>query len=325
MQGKRVVVTGGAGFIGSNLADMLIENGNSVTVLDNLSTGKLSNISNLIKSKKIKFIKGDICNLGTVKKAFNGAEYVFHLAADISVPGSVENPAKTNKINIEGILNVLLAARDASVKKVVFSSSAAVYGNNPALPKREDMTPEPESPYAISKITGEYYCAAFSKLYGLKTASLRYFNVYGPRQDPNSQYAAAVPKFIDCALSGKPITIFGDGEQTRDFIFVKDVARANILAAESEATGTFNIAGGKSITINALAQEITKIAGNLSITPTFLRKIAGKVPINYAPSRPGDVRHSCASIQKTKEAFGFCPKWTKARGMRETIEQFRNK
>mgnify|MGYP000394964556 CR=1 FL=1 len=232
MKNKKVIVTGGAGFIGSHLAEELAES-NEVVVIDNLCTGKLENIKHLIDNEKIVFKKGDIRDLVFLRREFEGADYVFHQAALPSVPRSIEDPALTNGVNVNGTLNVLIAAKDCEVKKIVYASSSSIYGDTPILPKKEGMLPNPLSPYAVSKLTGEYYCKAFSVVYGLKTVCLRYFNVYGPRQDPTSQYAAVIPRFITRILDNKPPIIYGDGRQTRDFTYVKDVAIANILAAET--------------------------------------------------------------------------------------------
>ena len=240
----KFVVTGGAGFIGSNLAEELSELG-KVTIIDNLSTGKLENIQNFIDKDDVVMVKRSVTNLNTLKEAFKDVDCVFHLAAIPGVQYSVKNPLSTNEANIKGTLNVLIAARDCGVKKVVFTSSASIYGETSESSVGEDMRPNPLSPYAVSKITGEYYCNAFLEVYGLKTVCLRYFNVYGPRQDPNSEYAAVIPKFITRALNNQPPIIFGDGKQTRDFVYVKDVAKANILSMKKNVVGVYNIGCGE--------------------------------------------------------------------------------
>ncbi|RLA92257.1 MAG: GDP-mannose 4,6-dehydratase, partial [Deltaproteobacteria bacterium] len=241
MEDMHVVVTGGAGFIGSTLARTLTENGNNVTVVDNLSTGHLRNIQDLIDNKRIKFIRGSITDLGLLKKVFKNVDYVFHEAAIVGISQSIKDPITTSNVNINGTLNVLLAARDNRVRKVVFASSCAVYGNPSSFPIKENTAPDPLTPYALSKLVGEYYCHVFNKIYDLPTVSLRYFNVYGPYQNPNGEYAAVIPKFINQMLNGRPLTIYGDGTQTRDFIYIADVVRANIIAAEKkEATGVYN-------------------------------------------------------------------------------------
>ncbi len=310
MRHTNVVVTGGAGFIGSNLVRALSRLNNSyITIIDDLSTGNFWNIQDLVNTEKIKFIKGSITDLVLLKKTFNDVDYVFHQAAIPSVPRSIKNPINSNNVNINGTLNVLVAAKEKDVKKVVYASSSSVYGDAPTLPKKEDMTLNPLSPYAISKLTGEYYCQVFTKIYGLPTVSLRYFNVYGPRQDASSDYAAVIPKFIYRVLNGEPPLIYGDGKQTRDFTFIEDVVHANILAVESKATGVFNIGGGKSITINDLAKLIMKICGKYFD------------PI-YDDPQSGDPKHSLADISKAKEKLGYVPKFNLKRGLEETVKWF---
>jgi len=306
MKDKTVVVTGGAGFIGSNLAKELA-NKNHVKVIDNLSTGNIKNIQDLIDSNKIEFIRGSVTDLELLQKTFRNVHYVFHEAAVPSVPRSVKDPITSNFANVNGTLNVLVAARDNCVKKVVYASSSSVYGDTPTLPKKEDMKTCPLSPYAVSKLTAEYYCQVFANVYNLSTISLRYFNVYGPQQDPTSEYAAVIPKFITSILNGKTPVIYGDGEQTRDFTYVEDVVTANILAAESEATGIFNIAGGKRISINNLAHTIMKISGK-------------SLDLTYEEPRYGDIKHSLADISKAKEKIKYKPKFNLEDGLKETIK-----
>lgn len=310
---KRALVTGGAGFIGSHLTHELLQRGYQVTVLDNLSTGKKENIAELIikdatnskDKEKVNFIQGSITDLPLLQKLFHGMDFIFHQAAIPSVPRSIDNPAATHEANITGTLNVLLAARDNNIKKVVFASSSSVYGDTPTLPKREDMLPKPLSPYAVSKLTGEYYCQVFQQVYGLPTACLRYFNVYGPRQDPNSQYAAVIPLFIQKASQGEPPIIFGDGEQSRDFTFVKDVAEANILAAESDVNGVFNIGRGERTTLNRLTALISK-------------QLQSSIKPLHHDTRQGDVRHSLADITRAR-IFGYDPKYSLLDGLKKTI------
>jgi len=304
-QTKKVVVTGGAGFIGSHLAERLVEQGYKIIILDDLSTGKIENIKELLNKESVEFVRGSVTDLRLLNRLFQDASYVFHLAAIPSVPRSVENPEASHEVNVNGTLNVLLAARENSVIKVVYASSSSVYGDTPTLPKREDMIPCPLSPYAVTKLTGEYYCQVFSKVYQLPTVCLRYFNVYGPRQDPNSQYAAVIPRFIQRVSEGNPPIIFGDGEQTRDFTFVKDAVEANILAAESDASGLVNISRGESISINELAKLIIGAIGN------------NVKPIHQEP-RPGDIKHSLADIAKAR-ACGYKPKYSLEAGLGETI------
>ncbi len=305
---QKLIVTGGAGFIGSHLAELLLSRGYHVIIIDDLSTGKMANIERLLKRANVEFIQGSITDLPLLQRLFQGAYYVFHQAAIPGVPLSIDSPQFSHEVNITGTLNVLLAARDNHVKKVIYASSSSVYGDTKTLPKREDMVPSPLSPYAVTKLAGEYYCRVFHQVYGLATVCLRYFNVYGPRQDPNSQYAAVIPKFIKSSCEGKPSIIFGDGEQTRDFTFVKDVVEANLLAAQSDACGLFNVSRGESITINRLAKLITEFAGN---------KVE---PIHQEP-RPGDIRHSLADVSKAK-AFGYEPKYDLKAGLAETVRWF---
>ena len=308
----KVVITGGCGFIGSNLAHELADE-NEVIVIDDLSTGRSENNEDLLNNENYRFVKGSITNLDLLKQTFDGADYVFHQAAIPSVPRSIKDPAKTNEVNISGTLNVLIAAEHNNVKKVVYASSSSVYGDTPALPKEEGMIPNPLSPYAVSKLTGEYYCKVWSDIYGLKTASLRYFNVYGPKQDPSSEYAAVIPKFITRVLNGEPPIIYGDGEQTRDFTFVKDVVSANILAAKSSVTGIFNIGGGQRISINELAETIIKASGT------------GTDPgLTYMEPREGDVKHSLADIHRAESIIGYNPAYTLDDGLEETIRGFSN-
>ena len=306
-QTKKVVVTGGAGFIGSHLIERLVEQGYQVIALDDLSTGKMENIRELLRNDIVEFIRGSVTDLELLKGLFKGASYVFHLAALPSVPRSLENPLDCHQVNVTGTLNVLLAARGNGVRKVVYASSSSVYGDTPTLPKEEGMFPHPLSPYAAAKLAGEYYCQVFNEAYKLPTVCLRYFNVYGPRQDANSQYAAVIPRFIKKVYEGTSTIIFGDGEQTRDFTFVKDAVEATFLAAESNARGVFNVAGGQSITINKLAELIIKLVGN---------KVE---PIHQEP-RPGDVRHSLADISRAR-AFGYEPKCSLEAGLGEMIRR----
>ena len=305
MKNKKTVITGGVGFIGTNLAKELAAD-NSVIIIDDLSAGKKENLTDL-SGETVQFVEGSISDLSLLTKLFRNVDFVFHLAAISSVHKSIENPLATDEVNITGTLNVLLAARDSDVKKVICASSAAVYGDTPTIPQKEDMMPNPQSPYAVSKLVGEYYCKVFQTVYGLPTVSLRYFNVYGPNQDPNSEYAAVIPKFIRVLSDGDPLIIFSDGEQTRDFVFISDVVRANILAADSEATGVFNVGQGQSITINELA--------NLAV------RIMNKNPgITYKEARAGDIRHSLADISKSG-LFGYRPQYNLEQGLRETISK----
>jgi UDP-glucose 4-epimerase len=304
MKDKRVVITGGAGFIGSNIAEELSTE-NEVIIIDDLSSGRLQNIEHLTKRSDVSFVHGSITDLSLLQKAFASADYIFHQAALASVPLSIDHPFRTNEVNILGTLNVLVAARDRHVKKVVFASSCAIYGDTPALPAREELSANPLSPYAVTKATGEQYCSVFRHVYGLPTVCLRYFNVYGPRQDPKSDYAAVVPKFITAALASQPLTIFGDGKQTRDFIFVKDVVSANISAAQADITGAFNIGSGRQTSVIELANLVLKLTG---------RDLA---PL-YHPPKAGEIRHSFADISRASD-FGYSPQHNLEQGIKETI------
>ena len=302
----RILITGGAGFIGSHLAEYFHDKA-EVVVLDNLRTGYRKNLDGL----QVEFIEKSILDRDAVAQAMRGVDYVFHLASLISVPESVQKPLECVDLNVVGLLNVLEAAATAGVKKLCFSSSAAIYGDNPVVPKREEMYPEPKSPYAITKLDGEYYCGMFTTEGRLPTACLRYFNVFGPRQDPNSAYAAAVPIFTAKALNNEQISVYGDGEQTRDFIYVKDVVAANAFLALSANTGVYNVAYGKKITINNLIAEIKDVTKSSS-------------PVEYLPERAGDVKHSMAAIDRL-QATGFVPQNDFAAGLAATVDYFSRK
>lgn len=310
IEGKRIVVTGGAGFIGSNIVHNLYHN-NEVKVIDNLTTGNIGNIFDLVEEESIELTKGSVNDLKLLQDNFSDVDYVLHQAAIPSVPRSIINPLATNKANIEGTLNVLVAARDCNVEKVVFASSSSVYGDTPTLPKIENMLPSPLSPYAITKLCGENYCRIFYEIYGLRTSSLRYFNVYGPRQNPKSEYAAVVPKFISSTIKGNPIEIYGNGEQTRDFTYVKDVVDANLKSILSKkADGkALNIASGKRISIYDLAMKIMEICGK-------------KVDIKYGEKRIGDVDHSLADISLANDIIDYSPKYSLEEGLKETINSY---
>jgi len=302
---KKVVVTGGAGFIGSHLAEKLTKQDYHVIILDDLSTGKMENIEALVKKDNVDFIQDSVTRLPLLNKLFRDVHYVFHLAAIPSVLRSIENPQASHEVNVNGTLNVLLAARENEVKKVIYASSSSVYGDTPTLPKSEDMMPRPLSPYAVTKLTGEYYCQVFSEVYKLSTVCLRYFNVYGARQDPYSQYASVIPIFIKRIFEGNPPIIFGDGKQTRDFTFVRDAVEATILAAEGNTQGIFNIARGESITINQLTELVIELIGN------------NVNPVHEEP-RPGDIRHSLADISQSR-ILGYEPKYGLKDGLSEII------
>jgi len=300
----KILVTGGAGFIGSHIVEHF-QGMAEVRVLDNLRSGFRHNLAGF----KHEFIEASILDRAAVRAAVQGVDYIFHLAAMISVPESMTKPVECNEINTLGTLIVLEEAAKAGVKKFVLSTSAAIYGDNPTVPKVETMLAEPKSPYAITKLDGEFYCKLYADEGRLPTASLRYFNVFGPRQDPKSQYAAAVPIFIDRAVKNLPITIYGDGAQTRDFIYVKDIVAANaFFATQSKASGVFNVAYGKSATIRELAQKIITLTGSESA-------------IKHAPERAGDVKHSLAAVEKLRAA-GFVPPGNFSDGLKATIDFF---
>jgi len=298
------LVTGGCGFIGSHIVEALAGEGHMVRVFDDLSSGYRRNIEHI--AGDVEFVEGDIRDTAAIGAATEGMDYVFHEAALVSVFDSVERPADNNAINITGTLNVLEAARRHGVRRVVMASSAAVYGNNPELPKRETMTPEPESPYAIGKIVGEYYFSVYHKLYGLETVTLRYFNVYGPRQDPSSMYSGVISKFTDVLRSGGTPTVFGDGGQTRDFVFVKDVVHANLLAMRSEQAGAgnvFNVGTGSQASLLDLLAVLGELTGR-------------EVEPEFADVRAGDIRHSISAVDKARRVLGYAPQF----GLREGLE-----
>ena len=306
------LVTGGAGFIGSNLTDELVKCGRRVRVLDNFMTGKRENLAHL--AGKIDLLEGDIRDLETCRKALQGVKVVYHQAALPSVPRSIEDPFTTNEINIRGTLNMLWAAAEAKAARFVFASSSSVYGDEPKLPKVEGVEGRPLSPYAVSKWVGEKYLQTFSLSYGLSTVSLRYFNIFGPRQDPFSQYAAAVPFFITKILKGEPPTIYGDGEQSRDFTFIANVVEANILAGEVPGLSgeAVNVACAERITVNKLAARINEILG-------------ASVASIYDPPRPGDIRHSFAAIGKAKSVLGYVPLVSFDEGLKITVQWYKER
>jgi len=307
----KYLITGGAGFIGSHLADALAGT-HELVVLDNLATGKAGNIQHLIEARRVSLVRGSVTDPALLKTCMEGVDGVFHEAALVSVLRSVKDPDATNEANVAGTLRVLVAARDAGVKAVVFASSSSVYGESPVLPKREDMPPVPKSPYAVSKLAGEHYLRVFSELYGIRTVSLRYFNVFGPRQDPESPYAAVIPLFITRVLRGEPIVIHGDGGQTRDFTYVKDVVQGNLKAMASGARGTFNLACGERNSVLALARAVMEIAGK-------------EVPIRHEPPRPGDIRDSLADISAARERLKYAPGYTLRTGLEETVPWYMKK
>jgi nucleoside-diphosphate-sugar epimerase len=305
------LITGGAGFIGSNMCRRLLSTGNKVRILDNLATGRLQNLEDVKSS--IDFIEGDIRKPADVAGALKGVRYVIHMAALPSVIRSVEDPVASNDVNVNGSLNLLMAARDANVERFVFSTSSSVYGDTAVLPKREDMMPCPLSPYALQKLTIEHYCRIFHMLYGVPTVCLRYFNVFGPRQNPKSQYAAVIPLFIDATKNGKSPVIYGDGEQTRDFTFVEDVVDANLCACHAAvddcAGRVFNVARGDRISVNRVASTIAQIL-NSTVKPV------------YEAARPGEVRDSQADSGLAKKFLKWAPKVDFSSGLRRTCEYY---
>jgi UDP-glucose 4-epimerase len=305
----KFLVTGGAGFIGSHLTRELVNIG-TVTVLDDLSSGRIERIRDLLDSGRAQFVRGNILHRTQLLEACRGVECVFHLAADVSVSRSMDRPMEVHEVNATGTLSVLSSAREAGVKKVIFSSSAAVYGDSPGSPKVESMFPEPFSPYAASKLAGENYCEVYRRSFSLPTVSLRYFNVYGPAQDPRGEYSAVIPSFIMNVLRRRPPVIFGDGNQIRDFVSVRDIVRANILAMQRDAIGTFNIASGTGVSVRDLARVVSEIGG-LSREPVF------------EEPRPGDIQESVADITRAGEVMGYRPRVHLVDGLRETLDWFR--
>ena len=309
---RRALVTGGAGFIGGHLVAGLVAEGWRVRVLDDFSSGFESNLEDV--EDVVALLRGDVRDDAMLARAMAGVEVVFHQAAVASAALSVAEPLRTNSVNLDGTLRVLEAARRAGVRRVVYASSSSTYGNSRELPKVESMTAEPLSPYALQKLVGECYCRLYSSLYQLETVALRYFNVFGPRQDPRGEYAAVIPRFVCAALAGKGATIFGDGEQTRDFIFVQDAVRANLLAADAErASGAvINIAAGRRIGLNDLWRAIREITGVTA-------------PPRHAPAREGEVRDSVADLTRARELLGFEPTTSLREGLRRTVESFSQK
>jgi UDP-glucose 4-epimerase len=305
----RILVTGGGGFIGSHLVHRLVREGHTVRVIDNFTTGNRMNLEGLLDD--VDLVEGDIQSYERAHAAVRGCEIVLHQAAMPSVPRSVQDPLTSNASNVIGTLNVLLAARDSDVRRVVCASSSSVYGASADLPKRETQTPLPISPYAVAKLAGEGYCRAFGHVYGLETVALRYFNVFGPRQDPTSQYAAVVPNFIEAGLRGKRPTVYGDGEQSRDFTFVENVVTANVLAMHADVPSgqAYNVACGERTSLNALIAEIG-------------RQIGTEMDADYADPRPGDVRHSLAAIELAQQELGYKVEVGLAEGLARTIAYY---
>ncbi|MFN7927300.1 MAG: SDR family oxidoreductase [Blastocatellia bacterium] len=308
--GTQYLVTGGAGFIGSHIATALVQRGEQVRVLDNLLTGHRANLAHL--AEQVEFIEGSITDPAITRAAMQGVQIVFHEAAIPSVPRSVANPQESHEANVNGTFNVLLAAKEVGVKRVVYAASSSAYGDTEVLPKHTEMIPNPLSPYAAQKLFGEYYCQVFAKVYGLETVSLRYFNVFGPRQDPSSPYSGVISKFVTSLLANEAPMIFGDGEQTRDFTYIDNVVSANLLAAETpNANGTVvNVGVGDRISLNQLLAELQKILGT-------------NLPPKYAETRAGDVRDSQADISLTEKLLGYKPVVGLAEGLRRTVEWYK--
>ena len=307
----RYLVTGGAGFIGSNTVDELVRRGHSVVVLDDLSSGKEDNLAE--SRNKITFIKGSITDIEVLRKAMHEAEYVLHLAARTSVPRSVKDPIETNKINIDGTLNVLVAAKELKVKRVVFAASSSAYGETPVLPKTETMQPQPISPYGVTKYVGELYGQTFGRCYGLENVALRYFNIFGPHQDPSSPYSGVLAKFCTAFLEDTQPVVFGDGEQTRDFTYVENAVQANLLACEAPNVSgrVFNVGTGGRVSLNEILRALGKITGKT-------------VEAKYDPPRDGDIRDSQADISQAKQFLGYQPQVAFEEGLTRTFEWYRS-
>jgi nucleoside-diphosphate-sugar epimerase len=305
------LITGIAGFVGSSLARAVLERGDRVRGIDNLSTGKRENIAEILG--RIEFMQADLLDFEAAQQACQDVDYVLHEAAIPSVPRSVKNPLESHRANVDATVNLLIAARDAEVKRVVYAASSSAYGDTPTLPKREDMPPNPISPYAVAKLAGEYYMTAFWRCYGLETVSLRYFNVFGPRQDPASPYSGVLAKFIVRMLQGEPVTIFGDGEQSRDFTYVENVVHANLLAciapANEVAGRVFNVATGMRVDLN----EVVKV---------LKKRIPCSSSVAYEPERAGDVKHSLADLSLVRKHLGYEPRVQFEEGLQRTIEWY---
>jgi nucleoside-diphosphate-sugar epimerase len=306
--GRYFLVTGGAGFIGSNVAEAVAARGDRVRVLDDLSTGRRENLTAI---GDVDLVEGDLRDPAAVRRAVDGVEGIFHQAALRSVPRSVDDPTSTNDVNVNGTLNLLMAAREAGVRRVVYASSSSAYGDDPTLPKVETLPSNPISPYAVAKLAAEHYCRTFARLYGLETVSLRYFNVFGPRQNPESKYSAVIPRFLELGLAGVPLEVHGDGEQSRDFTYIDNVVQGNLLAMDApDVSGeVFNVACGTRHTLLAIAEAIGSFLGR-------------PLERNHVASRAGDVRHTQADIGKARRLLGFDPKVSFEDGMTRTCEYF---
>jgi len=306
------LVTGGAGFIGSHIASALVANGARVRIIDDLSTGYRENISEI--GRDVDFVEGSLADESALQKALEDVELVFHEAAIPSVPRSVENPRQTHIASVDSTFSLLLAAKERKVRRVVYAASSSAYGDQPSLPKVEDMLPDPLSPYAVAKLVGEYYCQVFTRVYGLETVSLRYFNVFGPRQDPSSQYSGVISRFVAALLSGERPVIYGDGEHSRDFTYIANVVEANLKAAETTkgVGAVINIANGERITLNQLLKEVQQLTGKTDVS------------VDYKPPRAGDVLHSLADITRARELLGFEPRVGLREGLQSTIDWWKH-
>ncbi len=316
LRSSKILVTGGAGFIGSNLAEALLREGSRVVCLDNFSTGKQENIKDFLTHPDFSLLTGDIRNADDCRRACEGTDYVLHQAALGSVPRSIKDPATSNDVNVGGFVNMLVAARDAGVKRFVYAASSSTYGDHPALPKKEDVIGKPLSPYAITKYVNELYAGVFADLYGMQTIGLRYFNVFGKRQDPDGAYAAVIPKFIKQLVKGDSPVINGDGSQSRDFTYIDNVVQINLLALLTDnpaALNTvYNVAYGESTTLNELFGQLSLLLQELGLP-------AGEIRPLYGPPRAGDVQHSLASIEKARELLGYNPKYNLSEGLKQAI------
>jgi UDP-N-acetylglucosamine 4-epimerase len=319
LSGKKITVTGAAGFIGSNLCEALLEKGNEVVALDNFATGKKENIKPLLEHPKFHFIQGDIRNLSDCKKAVEGADYVLHQAALGSVPRSIKDPITSNEVNVNGFLNMLIASRDEGVKRFVYAASSSTYGDSEALPKVEDAIGKPLSPYAITKYVNELYADVFAKTYGMETIGLRYFNVFGRKQDPNGAYAAVIPKFVGQLMKGESPVINGDGNYSRDFTYIDNVIQANMLSLiieDKEAVNTvYNVAYGERNTLNELVGYLKDYLSRVDVS-------VKDVPILHGPNRAGDIPHSLASIDKARKLLKYNPEYSLQEGLQEAVKWY---
>lgn len=321
LQQQKVLVTGGAGFIGSHLVDQLLANHNQVICLDNFSTGKLDNLKEAQQHPNFTLVDGDIRNYDKCLLACEGVSYVFHQAALGSVPRSINDPISTNEVNVGGFVNVITAAKEVNVKRFIYAASSSTYGNHPGLPKIEEVIGQPLSPYAVSKYVNELYAKVFGQVYGMETIGLRYFNVFGERQDPGGAYAAVIPRFVKTLINRESPIIFGDGSHSRDFTYIDNVIQANLLAAVTQNPAAinqiFNVAYGEATSLNQLATSIIELLAK------YIPEVKN-IPLTYGPERAGDVKHSLADITKAKSYLGYAPKYNVARGLSKSIDWYFN-